>query len=186
MHIGSYAECLAQRTWRTAYNRLLSWPPRSPTACTKRAWSAVVQRIRGARALRIDFDPPGRDEELAAARLNAHPCGGWRWPRRPVASSLSPRVGVASPRLRPGGGGSATELGFAKNPTSSLPSEYVAGASDAAAAGGLIWRERFGRFLRSIGRRSSKRKATVLQLCSSTIKWSTAGHTKFLAICYFL
>jgi len=147
----------------------------------------VVQRIRGARALR--FDPAGREAQ-AAARLNAHPCG-WRWwPRRPAASS--PRAGVASPRLRPGG--SAPGLGFAKNPTSPLPSAYVAvligsvgggfataGASDAAAdeaAGGLIWRERFGRFLCSIGR-SSKWKVTALQVCCSTIKWSTDA--KFLA-----
>ena len=151
----------------------------------------MVQRIRGARALR--FDPAAGREALAAARLNAHPCG-WRWwPRRPAA--LSPSAGVASPRLSPGG--SAPGLGFAKNPTSPLPSAYVAvligcvgggfadaatGASDATtadeAAGGLIWRQRFGRFLCSIGR-SSKWKVTARCRCCSTIKWST--DTKFLA-----
>jgi hypothetical protein len=97
----------------------------------------------------------GQGSSGSRARLNAHPCG-WRWwPCRPAASS--PRAGVASPRLRPGG--SATGLGFAKNPTSPLPSAYVAvliGSVDATtadeAAGGLIWRERFGRFLCSIGR----------------------------------
>jgi hypothetical protein len=162
MHIGSCRvfSTASAREWHIC---LLSWPPRSSTACTKRAWSAVVQRIRGARELR--FDGPSGGEAMAA-RLNAHPCG-WRWPRRPAASSSSLRVGVASPRLRPGGSAPGPGLGFAKNPTSPLPSAYdvavlgsvggggfatTAGASDAA-AGGLIWRERFGRFLLcSIGR----------------------------------
>lgn len=154
--------------------RILSWPPRSSTACTKRAWSAVVQRIRGARALR--FDPAGREAVPVAARLNAHPCG-WRWPRRPAASS--PRAGVASPRLRPGGSATCW-LGFAKNPTSPHPSSYVAmlgsvsgglataGAPDATtadeAAGGLIWRDRFGRFFCSIGRSSRWKVTASLQV----------------------
>uniref|UniRef100_A0A0A9F1R4 Similar to ATS/KAN4 (ABERRANT TESTA SHAPE) n=1 Tax=Arundo donax TaxID=35708 RepID=A0A0A9F1R4_ARUDO len=153
----------------TDFGVALSWPPRSSTACTKRAWSAVVHRIRGARALRFD---PGRD--ALAARLNTQPfgCG---WLGRPASS---PGAGVPSPRLRPGG--SAPELGFAKNPTSPLPSSYVAvlgsvgsgfftaGAPDDA-AGGLIWRDRFGRFLCSIGRSSNVQSG--LAAGSSMFKW---------------
>jgi len=165
---------------RTSFLNVLSWPPRSSTACTKRAWSAVVQRIRGARELR--FDPPAGREALVAAPLNAHPCGS-RWHRRPAASPAC--AGVPSPRLRPGG--SATGLGFAKNPTSPLSSAYgaavlgsgdggfaSAGASQAApdeAAGGLIRRERFGRFLCSIGGDQAMEKSHGLAP-TTAIKWN--------------
>jgi hypothetical protein len=176
--------------WREWYTSLLSWPPRSSTACTKRAWSAVVQRIRGARDLR--FDPPAGRDALVAARLNAHPCGS-RWPRRPAA--LPPCAGVPSPRLRPGG--SAPGLGFAKNPTSPLPSSAYdavlgsgdggfarAGASLAAAdeeAGGLIRRERFGRFLCSIGGGSSNGKGHSLAAQPQRSNGMEDGLQKLLA-----
>lgn len=141
----------------TDFGVALSWPPRSWTASMNRAWSAVVHRIRGARTLL--FEPPCSDALPGAARLNAHPCGACG---RPASART---VGVPSPRLRPGG--SAPELGFAKNPTSPLPSASVlaAGSVDcsgfAAAAGGpeeavdepaggLIRRERLGRFLCNI------------------------------------
>lgn len=78
---------------------------------------------------------------------------------------------VPSPRLRPGGSAPEPEpgLGFAKNPTSPLPSAFgsascggfaaVAGGSDKdviadETAGGLIRRERFGRLLCNIARRN--------------------------------
>jgi hypothetical protein len=161
---------------------LLSWPPRSSTAWTNRAWSAVVHRIRGARALRFN---PGTGA-LAAARLNAYPCWGGRWLRRPASSS--PRAGVRSSRLRPGE--SALRLGFAKNPISPLPSSssYVASGFatvDASedTAGRLIWRERFGRFLRSIGRDQAKECHRLA--ATSTIKWAERTEATGQSTSYF-
>ena len=160
---------------------LLSWPPSSWTACMNRAWSAVVHRIRGARTLLFE-PPPGTDTLLPAARLNAHPCCvGCRWLWRAASAD------VPSPRLRPGG--SAPELGFARNPTSPLPSAEFGsplccdltaadGSEDAAAegtAGGLIRRERFGRFLCNIARDTIKLKLWKDQASyNSVIQWKSA------------
>lgn len=129
----------------------------------------MVHRIRGARTLR--FEPAGSWDALAAARLNgAHPCGcRWWSPWRPPPASACAGVVGPSPRLRPGG--SLPELGFPKNAaTSPPPSASVitpvgrvvlaavvgvpedTGAAADETAGGLIRRERFGRFLCSIAR----------------------------------
>lgn len=120
------------------YMNILSWPPRSSTACTKCACSAVVHRILGALALL--FPPPAGlaatppatgPPPVLAAELFLNPWVWFGWCSRCctcwrlwccIASALFASAVSTSP---------SSSLGFGISPP-------------ASGDGGLMWSERSG------------------------------------------
>jgi hypothetical protein len=136
--------------WFVTSTNILSWPPRSSTACTKCAWSTVVHRIRGALEL-LTFPPLLPFPDLIAPPDNVWlplelVLNLWIWPgwwsrccwmsRRPLCtvSWCAMSVAVSSPRHR---------LGSSLNPVSwqASPSTLFL---PSGGEGGLMWRDRSG------------------------------------------
>lgn len=163
---------------------LLSWPPRSSTACTKCAWRAVVHRILG--ALELLFPPPPPFPDLAAATPPEHTglpplalflnlwiwlgwcsrCCCWRLQPPLLYCSAAAAAAVPNPRH---------SFGSANCSIVSPPAAMSGGE------GGLMWSDRSGAVAAVVAIAVSWEKTErIFQLLPKLRKWVGVGSFFFL------